>query len=63
MNCPNCGGKTYVTNSFDKKDFVVRYRRCKRCNKTFKTREMKDSDWVYKEILKKLKKQLDEVKL
>jgi len=63
MKCPNCGSKTYVTKSIEKKDFVVRYRKCKKCGKSIRTREMKDSDWMYKEILKKIKEHLDEVKL
>jgi len=63
MKCPKCGGKTYVTNSFEKNEFTVRYRKCKKCNNSFKTREMKDSDWVYKEVLREIKRKLNEVKL
>ena len=63
MKCPKCGAKTYVTKSIEKKSFVVRRRKCNRCNRSFKTREMQDSDWMYKEILKDIKHQLDEIKL
>ena len=63
MICPKCGGKTYVTNSFEKKEFVARYRKCKVCGNSFKTREMKDSDWVYKEIVKKIKQDLEKINI
>jgi len=61
MKCPYCGGKTYVTTSYEKNEFVVRYRKCRKCNKTTKTRELTDSDWIYKNVVKQLKDILDNV--
>lgn len=61
--CPKCRGKTFVTRSIEKNDFVVRYRKCNECGRTFKTREMTSGDWMYKEILRRIKTELDGVDL
>jgi len=63
MLCPKCGGKTYVTNSIEKKDFVMRYRKCKKCKKTFKTKEMFSNEWIALQVLKSIKKQLNDMEL
>jgi len=59
MECPKCGGKTYVTNSIEKKEFVIRYRTCRKCKKKFKTKEMTYDSWNYKSIVKDIKKMVE----
>jgi transcriptional regulator NrdR family protein len=61
MKCPKCKGKTFVTSTIEKSNFVARYRKCTSCTKTFRTKELMDSYWNYKEVLKEIKYIIDKV--
>lgn len=64
MNCPKCGhNKTTVLNTCDKGRFTVRYRKCLRCKWRFTSKEMLNDGWNDREILKKIKKYLEDVDL
>lgn len=54
MKCPKCGGRTYVTNTIEKDSFVRRYRKCKKCSYTFKTKEMTHKGWKYRKIVEEI---------
>jgi hypothetical protein len=62
--CPKCGNNTRIIKTIDKKNFVVRYRKCtnKRCNNKFNTKEITFTEWNYKRTLEKIKDILREVK-
>lgn len=64
MDCPKCGARTYVNQTFNKKYKVTRIRKCsnKKCNKSFKTVEMESTGWEYKAIVNKIKLLIKDVK-
>jgi len=64
MICPRCGSKTYIVKTFIKNDRVFRNRKCnnKNCNYKVKTTEIESSGWRYKDIVKKIKELVREVK-
>lgn len=39
MDCPACGGKTRVVDSWGRNKQVLRKRKCVKCGETFETRE------------------------
>jgi transcriptional regulator NrdR family protein len=59
--CPKCRGNTFVTRTIEKNSFTSRYRKCKKCNHTFKTRELITSNLIYEELVKKIKKLLEDI--
>lgn len=65
MNCSICGAKTYVEKSFYKNDRVFRYRKCsnENCNHKMKTTEMESEQWRYRDIVKKMKELVNDVKI
>lgn len=65
IRCPKCGwSKTRITNTIEKEDFIKRYRICNnsKCRYKFGTTEMMNSDWMYKNIVMKIKNMLKDVK-
>jgi len=64
VECPSCGSRTYVSQTFDKRDKIFRVRKCsnKKCKRTFKTTEMESYGWQYKNIVKKIKELVRDVK-
>ena len=65
MNCPKCRSRSTVNNNIYKKDFTIRYRVCtnKDCRHKFKTIEQIATGWDYRNIVKKMKDMLREVKV
>jgi ssDNA-binding Zn-finger/Zn-ribbon topoisomerase 1 len=62
LNCPKCGRKLKVTRTIRKKDFDIRYRKCPKCKKTYKTKEMMyDHGWNYKAIIDKIQDLVEDV--
>ena len=64
MQCPRCKSKTYVKQTFDKRNKVIRYRKCtnKQCKFSFNTIEMEGYGWAYKAIIMKMKELVKDVK-
>ena len=56
MNCPKCGGDTYVTRTIDKTNKVFRYRKCKLCKSSFTTTEMTSDGWNYQAIVDEIRR-------
>jgi len=61
MRCQRCNGDTQVIRTINKKHFILRYRKCKKCGLIKRTKEMYDSGWDYKNVIKEIKKIVDEV--
>lgn len=57
MNCPQCNGKTAVTESKTVGDIVIRLRRCKLCGNKFQTSEHIDNSEETSEKRKLIYKQ------
>jgi len=64
MNCPKCGSRSHITKTFDKRDKVIRNRRCndKECKFKFTTTELISYGWEYRSIVKKVKELVRDVK-
>ena len=64
MNCPHCGSRTYIVKTILKNDRVFRERKCssKKCKYRMRTTEMESEGWRYKDIVKKIKALVIDVK-
>ncbi len=63
MKCPKCMGKTSVNKTIIKNDFVIRFRKCNRCNYKFKSKEIEHIvGWDYKQIVLDIKHMLKDIK-
>jgi ribosomal protein L37E len=62
MMCNKCGKKSYVTKTFFKKDFTIRYRQCSKCGNKFKTKEQISYGWDDRAVLRKVKELVKDVK-
>ena len=63
MICPKCMGKTSVNKTIIKNDFVLRFRKCNRCNFKFKSKEVEVSGgWDYKQVVLDIKRMLKDIK-
>lgn len=67
MNCPNCGGKTYVIDARDSERFEKAYRRrriCYKCKIRFTTYEVQieslPNSGYEKDLLKKINNLINE---
>jgi len=62
VNCPKCQSRTSVNKTIIKRDFVVRFRKCNKCNYKFKTKELATTGWDYKQIVLDIKDMLKNIK-